>query len=149
MSDKDYEEPISNPCGGYYCDEGVGHIDCETMPAKHQDSSQTVKHSGLEFIFPLDDKNYSEKIQLDCKGRKHPDPWNLYWVYDLSGAHTGPPIRVNVKNPREGPDGYGGFESEFDSIRWADDDGQLEDIICDTYFDAIRDDIRESYAAMD
>lgn len=29
MSDKDYTEPIINECGGYYCDERVGHVDCK------------------------------------------------------------------------------------------------------------------------
>ncbi len=25
----DEPEPAPNPCGGYYCDEEVGHIDCD------------------------------------------------------------------------------------------------------------------------
>lgn len=28
MADKEYPEPEANPCGGYYCSEEHGHIDC-------------------------------------------------------------------------------------------------------------------------
>lgn len=27
--DKEYTEPIKNECGGYYCSEEAGHIDCQ------------------------------------------------------------------------------------------------------------------------
>lgn len=110
---------------------------------------ESVEHSGLYYIFPLDDKDYASKIQLGDAGSFYDKLRNVYWLYDLSGAHEGEPIRVKVKNPREEADDYGGFDPEFDSIRWADNDGELEAIIRDTYFDAIRDSIRENYDAMD
>lgn len=103
--------------------------------------TETVTHNGQDYTFPLDDKDWQENIKLEME-RDHYDGGDLVYDYELSGAHEGPPIQVSVYNPKF-EDDEGSTYYTFDKCVWTDDRDDLEAIIGDTYFEAIKDDIKE------
>ncbi len=57
--DKEYPEPEKNACGGLYCSEEHGHIDCQSSKI------HISKHPGLT----MSGANLSE--ELNCDGSKY------------------------------------------------------------------------------
>lgn len=67
--------------------------------------------------------------------------WNVYWQYEVSGLHDGPPIRIVVKNPHYESDGDEDgvwYYMTYDELCYADDiDITVDDAIADFYADII------------
>jgi hypothetical protein len=76
---------------------------------------------------------------LDSTG----DNYNVYWMYECTGLHSGKSIKICVKNPRWEADGDESgvyYSIDYDNLFWADNlKDQIDDDIHDTYGDLIRD----------
>lgn len=76
MSEDDYQEPEANECGGYYCSEEHGHIDCN--PA--------IKSMTKIRLWLIRETN---KARLYCKhGNPNPEESDCVWVPLSIVEHT-------------------------------------------------------------
>lgn len=62
-------------------------------------------------------------------------------LLQLEGDHEGPPLMVEVIHARMENDE--GWAAECDSVRYAGTTERIDDIVSDTYMDAIRDEMKE------
>lgn len=68
-------------------------------------------------------------------------------LLQLEGDHEGPPLMVEVIHARMENDGEEGWDAECDLVRYANTTERIDDIVSDTYMDAIRDEMKEVMTA--
>lgn len=76
---------------------------------------------------------------------------DVYWLYAVSGMHTGEPLKIAVKNVQYEADGdeSGTYYCLVDEGKfWADDFTPISDDVDDWYSDVINDAVREDYKSL-
>ena len=101
-----------------------------------------ISHNGILYMVDLDGK---EKPIVEAIS--HYSTSNDVWdVFTLTGAHSGPPIKIEIRNAAMEQDEDGCWGVEIEKWRWADDHSEFDDdVLCDTYCDAVRDAVREMW----
>ncbi len=98
-----------------------------------------INHSGQAFIF---DPASDGKPMVELGDEYHDDKRRLVYEYELSGAHSGPSIKIKMIGIGEDHDEEEGRSLCWDSLVWADSNERIEDVIDDFYADELREDLR-------
>lgn len=103
---------------------------------------EIIYHNRMAYIVDLEGK---EKPSAEHQ-RTYSSSNDVWDVYKLSGAHEGPPIEIEIRNAKMGRDDDG-WHLEIERWRWVDDKTPFDDdVLCDTYCDAVRDDMKEMFS---
>ncbi len=103
---------------------------------------EMVRHNGQGYLFDGPCKPVAVLVE-DVGGPRQIDA-----VYECTGSHHGPPLRlviVNVAREWDGDDdGHAICSIAYDCFAWVDDRTVCDvDYVLDAYADAIREDVRE------
>jgi hypothetical protein len=103
---------------------------------------EAITHNGESYAF---DPNSDGEAKVAYLGDGYmPDYCHtIYYDFELSGAHEGPPIKVRMVGPNYEWDEEG-YAAVWDKLLFSDDNSEVESAwILDTYSDALHDDLRE------
>ena len=114
----------------------------ETFAVVNHGRKRFVLHSGQlsnrEVVF--DCEHLSTEIQVNAGHAKS----DVFWIYELTGAHDGEPLKIAVKNLHTDYDTYGRCAAN-DGYFWADDLSPLDYLILDWYDGILGETIEKDY----